>query len=45
MKDRPNILIVHSDQIDDDAMGCAGNPIIRIPRIPRSMSREDTPRR
>lgn len=35
MKDRPNILIVYPDQMRYDAMGCAGNPVIRTPHIDR----------
>ncbi len=35
MSDRPNILIIYPDQMRYDAMGCAGNPVIRTPQIDR----------
>lgn len=35
MSQRPNILIVYPDQMRYDAMGCAGNPLIRTPNIDR----------
>ncbi|MBX2882757.1 MAG: sulfatase [Granulosicoccus sp.] len=35
---RPNILLVYADQMRYDAMGCAGNPIIRTPHIDRLAS-------
>ena len=35
MKDQPNILIVYPDQMRYDAMGCAGNPVIRTAHIDR----------
>lgn len=36
---RPNILIIYADQMRYDAMGCAGNPVIKTPNIDR-LSRE-----
>ncbi len=38
MNDRPNILIVYPDQMRYDAMGCAGNPVIKTPHIDRLAS-------
>lgn len=35
MSDRPNILIVYADQMRYDAMGCAGNPVLRTASIDR----------
>ena len=35
MNKRPNILIIYPDQMRYDAMGCAGNPVIRTPQIDR----------
>jgi len=35
MSHRPNILIIYPDQMRYDAMGCAGNPVIRTPQIDR----------
>lgn len=35
MTDRPNILIIYPDQMRYDAMGCAGNPVIRTANIDR----------
>lgn len=35
MSDRPNILIIYPDQMRYDAMGCAGNPVIKTPQIDR----------
>lgn len=35
MSKRPNILIIYPDQMRYDAMGCAGNPVIRTPQIDR----------
>ena len=32
---RPNILIFYPDQMRQDAMGCAGNPVIKTPYINR----------
>lgn len=32
---RPNILIIYPDQMRADAMGCAGNPVIKTPNIDR----------
>jgi len=32
---RPNILIIYADQMRYDAMGCAGNPVIRTANIDR----------
>ncbi len=31
----PNILIIFADQMRADAMGCAGNPVIRTPNLDR----------
>ena len=39
MSKQPNILIIYPDQMRYDAMGCAGNPLIRTPHIDR-LSRE-----
>ena len=33
MKTKPNILILHTDQLRHDWMGCAGHPTIRTPNI------------
>jgi choline-sulfatase len=33
--DRPNILVVMSDQHAADAMGCAGHPLVRTPHMDR----------
>lgn len=38
MTDRPNILMIYADQMRYDAMGCAGNPVIRTPQIDRLAS-------
>ncbi len=38
MNDRPNILIIYPDQMRYDAMGCAGNPVIKTPNIDRLSS-------
>lgn len=38
MNDRPNILIIYPDQMRYDAMGCAGNRVIRTPHIDRLAS-------
>ena len=35
MTDKPNILLVYPDQMRYDAMGCAGNPVIKTPNIDR----------
>ena len=35
MSDRPNILLIYADQMRYDAMGCAGNPVIKTPQIDR----------
>lgn len=35
MNARPNILIIYPDQMRYDAMGCAGNPVIRTAHIDR----------
>ena len=35
MTNRPNILLVYPDQMRYDAMGCAGNPVIKTPNIDR----------
>ncbi|SLN58341.1 Arylsulfatase [Falsiruegeria litorea R37] len=35
MIDLPNILIIYADQMRYDAMGCAGNPVIRTANIDR----------
>lgn len=32
---RPNILIIYPDQMRYDAMGCAGNPVVKTPQIDR----------
>jgi arylsulfatase A-like enzyme len=32
---RPNILIVYSDQLRADALGCAGNPVVQTPNMDR----------
>ena len=34
-RERPNILIFYPDQMRADAMGCAGNPVIKTPYIDR----------
>ena len=34
-QDRPNILIIYPDQMRSDAMGCAGNPVVKTPHIDR----------
>ena len=33
--DRPNVLLIVSDDQQHDAMGCAGHPIVRTPNIDR----------
>jgi len=33
MKQRPNILLLFTDQQRFDALGCAGNPRIRTPNL------------
>ena len=33
MPDRPNIVLVFSDQHRADALGCAGNPVVRTPNL------------
>ncbi len=38
MRKRPNILLIYADQMRYDAMGCAGNPVIRTPQIDRLAS-------
>ncbi|MEM6619606.1 MAG: sulfatase [Pseudomonadota bacterium] len=35
MTDQPNILIIYADQMRYDAMGCAGNPVIKTANIDR----------
>lgn len=35
MTKRPNILLIYADQMRYDAMGCAGNPVIKTPNIDR----------
>lgn len=35
MTDRPNILIIYPDQMRADAMGCAGNKVVKTPNIDR----------
>ena len=35
MSDKPNILLIYADQMRYDAMGCAGNPVVRTPNIDR----------
>jgi arylsulfatase A-like enzyme len=35
MSKQPNILIIYPDQMRYDAMGCAGNPVIKTPHIDR----------
>ena len=35
MTDRPNVLIIYPDQMRYDAMGSAGNPVIKTPNIDR----------
>ena len=35
MRDRPNILIFYPDQMRADAMGCAGNAVVKTPNIDR----------
>ena len=38
MSKRPNILLIYADQMRYDAMGCAGNPVIKTPQIDRLAS-------
>lgn len=33
MNDRPNILLISADQMRWDALGCAGDPVIRTPHL------------
>jgi arylsulfatase A-like enzyme len=35
MAEKPNILIIYPDQMRYDAMGCAGNSVIKTPNIDR----------
>ena len=35
MTDKPNILIIYPDQMRSDAMGCAGNKVVKTPNIDR----------
>lgn len=35
MTRQPNILLIYADQMRYDAMGCAGNPVIKTPQIDR----------
>lgn len=35
MSDKPNILIIYPDQMRADALGCAGNPVVKTPNIDR----------
>lgn len=35
MTKQPNILIIYPDQMRADAMGCAGNPVVKTPNIDR----------
>ena len=35
MTNRPNILIIYPDQMRSDAMGCAGNKVVKTPNIDR----------
>ena len=35
MSKSPNILLIYADQMRYDAMGCAGNPVIKTPQIDR----------
>lgn len=35
MSKKPNILLIYADQMRYDAMGCAGNPVIKTPQIDR----------
>ncbi|MEM9707363.1 MAG: sulfatase [Pseudomonadota bacterium] len=35
MANQPNILMIYADQMRYDAMGCAGNPVIKTPQIDR----------
>ena len=35
MSKRPNILLIYPDQMRYDAMGCAGNQVIKTPQIDR----------
>lgn len=35
MSDKPNILIIYPDQMRADAMGCAGNKVVKTPNIDR----------
>lgn len=32
---RPNVLVIFADQMRSDAMGCAGNPIVKTPNLDR----------
>nr|HPN84175.1 sulfatase-like hydrolase/transferase [Victivallales bacterium] len=38
-KDRPNILLITADQMRWDALGCAGNPVIKTPNLDALASR------
>jgi len=38
MSRKPNILLIYADQMRYDAMGCAGNPVIKTPQIDRLAS-------
>jgi len=38
MNKQPNILIIYPDQMRYDAMGCAGNPVVKTPHIDRLAS-------
>ncbi len=38
MTKRPNILLIYPDQMRFDAMGCAGNPVIKTPQVDRLAS-------
>lgn len=38
MAKQPNILLIYPDQMRYDAMGCAGNPVIKTPQIDRLAS-------
>ena len=40
-ENKPNILLIYSDQHRPDAMGCAGNPVIVTPHLDR-LAREGT---
>lgn len=35
IQDRPNILFVYADQLREDMLSCAGNPVIRTPYMDR----------